>query len=176
MLLLYVCFCASFLFSIMANLQGKMGNQAGSLKKHIETAEKTGLHFYHFELWFVWCSFWSHSFLIPGALSFSDQKLEKFPPELTKVTWSGEIWSSSVLFRLSGIWETSICPATRSSYCLRTLGRSKCWKRSQCQRINWIAYHRWKILHLKCFKSLWSLNTNLTLNLRTLASWRSWRT
>lgn len=38
-----------------------MGNQAGSLKKHIETAEKT------------------------GALSFSDQKLEKFPPELTKV-------------------------------------------------------------------------------------------
>ena len=40
----------SFLFSIVANLQGKMGNQAGSLKKHIETAEKTGLHFYHFEL------------------------------------------------------------------------------------------------------------------------------
>jgi len=38
-----------------------MGNQAGSLKKHIETAEKT------------------------GALSFTDQKLEKFPPELTKV-------------------------------------------------------------------------------------------
>lgn len=38
-----------------------MGNQAGSLKKHIETAEKT------------------------GALSFSDQKIEKFPPELTKV-------------------------------------------------------------------------------------------
>jgi len=41
--------------------QGKMGNQAGSLRKHIETAEKT------------------------GALSFTDQKLEKFPPELAKV-------------------------------------------------------------------------------------------
>jgi len=38
-----------------------MGNQAGSLKKHLETAEKT------------------------GALSFTDQKLEKFPPELSKV-------------------------------------------------------------------------------------------
>lgn len=38
-----------------------MGNQAGSLKKHIETAEKT------------------------GALSFSDRGLEKFPPELVKV-------------------------------------------------------------------------------------------
>lgn len=38
-----------------------MGNQAGSLKKHIETAEKT------------------------GALSFSDKGLEKFPPELAKV-------------------------------------------------------------------------------------------
>jgi len=38
-----------------------MGNQAGSLKKHIETAEKT------------------------GALSFTDQKLEKFPPDLVKV-------------------------------------------------------------------------------------------
>lgn len=38
-----------------------MGNQAGSLKKHIETAEKT------------------------GALSFTDQKLDKFPSELTKV-------------------------------------------------------------------------------------------
>ena len=40
----------SFLFSIVANLQGKMGNQAGSLKKHIETAEKTGLDCYHSEL------------------------------------------------------------------------------------------------------------------------------
>ena len=39
-----------------------MGNQAGSLRKHIETAEKT------------------------GALSFTDQKLEKFPPELAKVS------------------------------------------------------------------------------------------
>jgi hypothetical protein len=38
-----------------------MGNQAGSLKKHIETAEKT------------------------GALSFTEQKLDKFPSELTKV-------------------------------------------------------------------------------------------
>ena len=100
----------------------------------------------------------------------------KIPSRTDKGDLVGTVWSSSVLFRLSGIWETSICPATRSSYCLRTLGRSKCWKRSQCQRINWIAYHRWKILHLKCFKSLWSLNTNLTLNLRTLASWRSWRT
>ena len=40
----------SFLFNIVANLQGKMGNQAGSLKKHIETAEKTGLHCYPFGL------------------------------------------------------------------------------------------------------------------------------
>jgi len=38
-----------------------MGNQAGSLKKHIETAEKT------------------------GAPSFTNQKLDKFPSELTKV-------------------------------------------------------------------------------------------
>jgi len=38
-----------------------MGNQAGSLKKHIETAEKT------------------------GALNFTDKGLEKFPPELFKV-------------------------------------------------------------------------------------------
>jgi Leucine-rich repeat (LRR) protein len=38
-----------------------MGNQAGSLKKHIETAEKT------------------------GALSFTDKGLEKFPPDLVKV-------------------------------------------------------------------------------------------
>jgi len=39
-----------------------MGNQAGSLKKHIETAEKT------------------------GALNFAERGLEKFPPELVKVT------------------------------------------------------------------------------------------
>eukprot|EP00092_Neocalanus_flemingeri_P018412 GFUD01019926.1.p1 GENE.GFUD01019926.1~~GFUD01019926.1.p1 ORF type:complete len:241 (-),score=64.16 GFUD01019926.1:339-1061(-) len=38
-----------------------MGNQAGSLKKHLETAEKT------------------------GALSFTDKGLEKFPPDLVKV-------------------------------------------------------------------------------------------
>ena len=38
-----------------------MGNQAGSLKKHIETAEKT------------------------GALNFTDKGLEKFPPDLVKV-------------------------------------------------------------------------------------------
>jgi len=38
-----------------------MGNKAGSLKQHIETAEKT------------------------GSLSFSDKGLEKFPPELVKV-------------------------------------------------------------------------------------------
>jgi hypothetical protein len=38
-----------------------MGNSAGSLKKHIETAEKT------------------------GALNFTDKGLEKFPPDLTKV-------------------------------------------------------------------------------------------
>ena len=38
-----------------------MGNQAGSLKKHLETAEKT------------------------GALNFTDKGLEKFPPELFKV-------------------------------------------------------------------------------------------
>jgi len=39
-----------------------MGNQAASLKKHIETAEKT------------------------GALNFAEHGLEKFPPELVKVT------------------------------------------------------------------------------------------
>ena len=39
-----------------------MGNQAGSLKKHLETAEKT------------------------GALNFTDKGLEKFPPELFKVS------------------------------------------------------------------------------------------
>jgi hypothetical protein len=39
----------------------KMGNSAGSLKKHIETAEKT------------------------GALNFTDKGLEKFPPDLAKV-------------------------------------------------------------------------------------------
>merc|ERR1711892_780818 len=38
-----------------------MGNQAGSLKKHLETAEKT------------------------GALNFTDKGLEKFPPDLVKV-------------------------------------------------------------------------------------------
>ena len=39
----------------------KMGNAAGSLKKHLETAEKT------------------------GALNFTERGLEKFPPELVKV-------------------------------------------------------------------------------------------
>ena len=38
-----------------------MGNQAGSLKKHLETAEKT------------------------GALNFTDQGLEKFPSDMSKV-------------------------------------------------------------------------------------------
>ena len=38
-----------------------MGNQAGSLKKHLETAEKT------------------------GALNFTDKGLEKFPPDMSKV-------------------------------------------------------------------------------------------
>jgi hypothetical protein len=38
-----------------------MGNSAGSLKKHIETAEKT------------------------GALNFTDKGLEKFPTDLAKV-------------------------------------------------------------------------------------------
>ena len=38
-----------------------MGNQQGSLKKHLETAEKT------------------------GALNFTDKGLEKFPPDLFKV-------------------------------------------------------------------------------------------
>merc|ERR1712243_456578 len=43
-------------------LQAKqMGNQSGSLKKHLETAEKT------------------------GALNFTDKGLGKFPPELFKV-------------------------------------------------------------------------------------------
>jgi hypothetical protein len=42
-----------------------MGNSAGSLKKHIETAEKT------------------------GALNFTDKSLEKFPPELAKVSETG---------------------------------------------------------------------------------------
>merc|ERR1712096_324430 len=41
--------------------EDKMGNQAGSLKKHLETAEKT------------------------GALNFTDKGLEKFPPDLVKV-------------------------------------------------------------------------------------------
>ena len=40
-----------------------MGNQAGSLKKHLETAEKT------------------------GALNFTDKGLEKFPPDLVKVIY-----------------------------------------------------------------------------------------
>ena len=40
----------------------KMGNQAGSLKKHLETAEKT------------------------GALNFTDKGLEKFPPDMSKVS------------------------------------------------------------------------------------------
>ena len=39
-----------------------MGNQAGSLKKHLETAEKT------------------------GALNFTDKGLEKFPPDMSKVS------------------------------------------------------------------------------------------
>ena len=38
-----------------------MGNAGGSLKKHIETAQKT------------------------GALNFTDKGLEKFPPELVQV-------------------------------------------------------------------------------------------
>ena len=38
-----------------------MGNAAGSLSKHIETAEKT------------------------GALNFTEKGLEKFPPDLVKV-------------------------------------------------------------------------------------------
>ena len=38
-----------------------MGNAGGSLKKHIETAQKT------------------------GALNFTDKGLEKFPPELGRV-------------------------------------------------------------------------------------------
>ena len=42
-----------------------MGNQAGSLKKHLETAEKT------------------------GALNFTDKGLEKFPPDLVKVEFAG---------------------------------------------------------------------------------------
>ena len=52
-----------------------MGNQAGSLKKHIETAEKT------------------------GALNFTDKGLEKFPPELFKVSW--EILLIFVLYVLA---------------------------------------------------------------------------
>ena len=40
-----------------------MGNQAGSLKKHLETAEKT------------------------GALNFTDQGLEKFPSDMSKVSF-----------------------------------------------------------------------------------------
>ena len=44
-----------------------MGNQAGSLKKHLETAEKT------------------------GALNFTDKGLEKFPPDLVKVIFI--LWS-----------------------------------------------------------------------------------
>ena len=59
-----------------------MGNQAGSLKKHIETAEKTG----DTRILFVLTQFFYLPLInTPGALSFSDQKLEKFPPELTKV-------------------------------------------------------------------------------------------
>jgi len=42
-----------------------MGNQAASLKKHIETAEKT------------------------GALNFAEHGLEKFPPELVKLYVEG---------------------------------------------------------------------------------------
>ena len=49
-----------------------MGNQAGSLKKHLETAEKT------------------------GALNFTDKGLEKFPPELFKVS-SRQPWKSFAL-------------------------------------------------------------------------------
>jgi len=49
------------LVSFLTHNFTKMGNQAGSLKKHIETAEKT------------------------GALNFTDKGLEKFPPELFKV-------------------------------------------------------------------------------------------
>jgi len=47
--------------TIRATKPTTMGNQTGSLKKHIETAEKT------------------------GALNFTDKGLEKFPPELFKV-------------------------------------------------------------------------------------------
>ena len=50
------------LVSFLTHNFTKMGNQAGSLKKHIETAEKT------------------------GALNFTDKGLEKFPPELFKVS------------------------------------------------------------------------------------------
>ena len=41
-----------------------MGNSGGSLKKHIETAQKT------------------------GALNFTDKGLEKFPAELVQVLYS----------------------------------------------------------------------------------------
>ena len=46
----------------------RMGNQAASLKKHIETAEKT------------------------GALNFAEHGLEKFPPELVKVRKIRPFW------------------------------------------------------------------------------------
>ena len=40
----------------------------------------------------------------PGALSFSDQKLEKFPPELTKVIKSLTMIKSPTM-SISGCWE-----------------------------------------------------------------------
>jgi len=72
-----------------------MGNQAGSLKKHIETAEKT------------------------GALSFTDQKLEKFPPELTKVV--GNLRN----LRLSGNKIRSLPENIGAFKMLRTLDMTK---------------------------------------------------
>ena len=55
-----------------------MGNQQGSLKKHLETAEKT------------------------GALNFTEKNLEKFPPELFKVQYkqSMKLCSKILILRL----------------------------------------------------------------------------
>lgn len=50
-----------------------MGNAAGSLKKHLETAEKT------------------------GALNFTERGIDKFPPELAKV------WNSCVEVKYSNL-------------------------------------------------------------------------
>ena len=119
-----------------------MGNQAGSLKKHIETAEKTGDSriLYGFD-----------TILLSAIDQYSRCPL-LFWPEVGKIpTWTdkgdqvshNDKKSNHVNFRLLGTWEILICPGTRSRCCRKTSERSKCWKLSPWQRTNWTLSRRW---------------------------------